>query len=116
MASIGLSYTAPSLNPTPNYIPINDGTVNFADSRLFFQNGRLVTKDAGTTKGLSLDFNANIYSIGDTNILQCGTGLPSKAFAVSGSGLTAVGSGGASGQHLIVQVNGTTYKIALDFA
>lgn len=114
MASIGLSYTTPSINPTQNFIPINDGTLNFADSVMYYGGGRLVTKPAGVTKGLSLDFTANIYSIGDTNILQCGTGLPSKAFAVSGTGLTSVGSGGASGQHLIVQVNGTTYKIALD--
>jgi len=114
MASIGLSYTAPNLNPTTGFLPVNNGTINFADSIIYYGGGRLVSKPGGVVKGFSLDFTGNIYQIGDTNYLQCGTGLPSKAFAVAGSGITAVGSGGASGQHLIVQANGTTYKIALD--
>lgn len=114
MASIGLSYTAPNLNPTTGRLPYNNGTINFADSVINYGGGRLTTVFGGVTKGLSFDFGSNIYGIGDTNTLQVGTGLPSKAFAASGAGITTVGSGGSSGQHLIVQVNGTAYKIALD--
>jgi len=114
MASIGLSYTAPNLNPTPNYVPYNNGTINFADSVINYAGGRLSTKPGGVQKGLSLDFTGNIYGIGDTNYIQCGSGIVGKAFQAGGTGITSVGSGGASGQHLIVQVNSTVYKIALD--
>ena len=116
MGSISLSYTAPNLNPTSGYLPINNGTVNFADSVIFYGANRLISKPGGVTKGFQFDFSSNIYTIGDTNYLQFGTGVSNRAFNAVGSGITAIGSGGSSGQHLIVQVNGTSYKIALDLA
>ena len=91
MAGISLTYTTPNINPTANYLPINNGTANFADSVLFGGSNRLVTKPGGVTKGFSLDFGSNVYSLGDTNSFSIGTGVPT-AFALAGTGLTGGGA------------------------
>lgn len=113
MAGISISYTTPNINPTPNFLPINNGTLNFGDSCIYYGSGRLQTKIGGVNKGMSLDFGANIYSIGDTQTLSVGTGLGGYAFVASGTNLTETFAGGSSGKHLIIQINGTIYKIQL---
>lgn len=113
MASISLTYTTPELNPTTGFLPYNNGTVNFADSYLSNIPGRLASFYGGLQKGLSLDFVSNLYTIGDSNYLQVGSGASGLAFTIAGSGITAPTAGGASGQHLITNINGTLYKIQL---
>ena len=113
MAGISLTYTTPNINPTANYLPINNGTANFGDSVIYGGSNRLVTKPGGVTKGFSLDFGSNVYLLGDTNSFSIGTGVPT-AFALAGTGLTSGSAGGVSGQHLIFTINGTIYKIALN--
>lgn len=113
MASINFSYTGSLLNPTVGYVPYNDGSTSFADSVLQYSGGRLVTIPSGVVKGIQLDFTANTYTLGDGNSIQIGTGVANKAFALVGTGITAATAGGAAGQHLIISVNGTSYKIAL---
>jgi hypothetical protein len=114
MASINITYTRSLLNPTVGYVPYNDGSTSFADSVLQYSGGRLVTISSGVTKGLQFDFGTNIYTFGDTNYMQIGTGVPNKAFNLVGTGITAATAGTAAGQpHLIVSVNGIPYKIQL---
>jgi hypothetical protein len=114
MASISLIYTTPKLNPTTGFLPYNNGTVNFADSVLYNIPGRLSSFYGSTQKGLSLDFTSNLYTLGDSNYLQVGSGATGIALTVAGIGITAPTAGSAAGQpHLIVNVNGTLYKIQL---
>lgn len=114
MASISITNNS-GLNPTSPYIPYNNGGV-FGDSPLRFDalaGGRLASWFGGVQKGILIETNGTLTTIGDTGInLKVGSANPNIAATITGS-VTSGTSGGASGQHLIITVNGSTYKIAL---
>jgi len=55
-----------SVNPTPNYLPFNDAGT-FQDSYLNQSSSILKTTSASIDKGLKLDFNNSIFTLGDYN-------------------------------------------------
>lgn len=116
MAGISLSRVS-GINPTSPYIPYNGGAAGFLDSPLRFDTsagGRLATWYAGQQKGLLIENNGNLTTIGDSITIKVGSGLPGVAMTANGAGITSGSSGGASGQHLVIGVNGTGYKIPLN--
>lgn len=53
-------------NPTPNYIPLNNGTSNFIDSNIFNDfNNILYTIFNGSRRGLKIDYPNQSYYLGD---------------------------------------------------
>jgi len=114
MASITLTNNS-GLNPTTPYIPYNGGGV-FLDSPLRFDassGGRLATWYSGIQKGILIETNGTLTTIGDNSInIKVGSANSGIAATINGS-VTSATSGGVSGQHLVVNVNGAAYKIQL---
>ena len=63
-------------NPTPNYIPLNNGTSNFIDSNIFNDfNNYLYTISYNNARGLKIDFANQLYFLGDFDYNNNGTSL-----------------------------------------
>lgn len=114
MAAILLNNQS-GLNPTSPFLPYNGGGV-FLDSPLRFDTahgGRLASWYNGVQKGILIENNGTLTTIGDSTInLNVGSANLGIAMTINGS-VTSGTSGGASGQHLNVTINGSSYKLAL---
>lgn len=76
-------------------------------------------------KGLKLDFLNDLYFLGDYNGLTNSTQIiiangskeitlwAENSLQFKGAGLQSASAGGSSGEHLVIYLNGTQYKIAL---
>ncbi len=117
MAGIKISGGNASVNPTSGFLPYNNAG-SFADSSIF-QDGtsKIAAYFGSVEQGLSIDAGAFQFSIGDIDSQQNGLSLQiddtNRLFRFVGTGITAATAGGASGQHLIINVSGTTYKLNL---
>ena len=79
----------------------------------------------GNDIGLKLDFANNLYFLGDYNGLTNSTQIiinngnkditlwAENSLQLKGAGLQSASAGGSSGDHLVIYLNGTQYKIAL---
>jgi len=115
-----------TINPTNNFIPVRSNATTFIDSVL--QNGSDYLKSIYSTNdiGLFLDFANNVYSLGDYNGLNLNTSMfiddnnklitfkTEGSLIFTGLSLQSPSSGGNSGEHLIIVLNGNTYKIKLE--
>jgi hypothetical protein len=136
MASIVYTNSNALLNPTTNYLPIK-GSNKLEDSMLCQQSTNFLTSINVTTKntnGISINNNIGRYQLGDIEgnfngqilditefdslrivakkyfILQINDSLPE--IRINGS-VTSGSVGVISGQHLVLKINGTNYKIQL---
>jgi hypothetical protein len=134
MASINISSSV--LNPTNKFLPIKSNN-EFDDSMLCQQSTNVLTSinvNTQNTNGISIDNNIGKYRFGDIEgnfngqilditeldslritakkyfILQINDSLPE--IRINGS-VTSGSAGGNSGQHLVLKINGTNYKIQL---
>lgn len=119
----GISYNVPASgaakNPTQNYIPVNLGLTNFSDSDLYnFSGQTMYPIPNGVIQGFFLDFPNKRISLGDFGPTDLALVIDSTNQVYNFTGdPTAIESstaGGSSGNHLVIQVNGVTYKIKLE--
>lgn len=103
------------INPTSPYIPYNGGG-QFLDSPLRFDTaagGRLGTWYSGVQKGLMIENNGTLTTLGDTTLsMKVGSASPGVAATITGS-VTSASAGLLSGSYLNVIINGSSYKLAL---
>ena len=112
----GLLYILPSsaVNPSSRYVPVNNAGI-FADSNINnVVDTTLNTEVNGVQDGIYLDFNSGRHYIGDgvLNLTMDTTNYEFNFVGPAGS-ILSTGAGGNSGLHLIINVNGTPYKIGL---
>ena len=85
----------------------------------------IISRDAGNDIGIFIDFANTSYYFGDFNGINNSTyifikdGIQTIQFFTenldfNGSALQSTTSSGASGRYLVITLNGTQYKIALD--
>lgn len=114
MAAILLNNQS-GLNPTSPFLPYNGGGV-FLDSPLKFDaasGGRLASWYNNVQKGILIENSGTLTTIGD-NTINVKVGSANLGIAMTINGFVTSGtSGGASGQHLNVTINGSSYKLAL---
>jgi len=97
-------------------------------------NGAIYTQGYATQDGILLDFSTNQYSFGDYNAIYNNTHIFIKdqikvislitnggeisqtadLLRFTGTGLQSNTSGGNSGEHLVITLNGSQYKIKLE--
>jgi hypothetical protein len=74
-------YTPPAssgggLNPSTNFIPLNNGTSSFVNSNIYnIQNGRFNGFFSGFEYGLDIDYTNNVSKLGDFNYVFQGNSL-----------------------------------------
>jgi hypothetical protein len=98
---------------TNRIITIGD-TENLANSTTIIVNdnsGLIKTQYGNLDFGLKLDFINNKYTLGDTTE-YIGIDTANNTL-IAGANLLSGSAGGASGQHLKININGTNYKIEL---
>lgn len=109
------SFNNRSQNPSYQALPYNAGNV-FLDSAIyqFDAISYLSTREpSGNEAGITLDFNNSSFILGDSDsYINIGSGT--LGIYIQGIGITSPTSGGASGEHLIVKVNGVNQKIRLN--
>jgi hypothetical protein len=108
------SFNNRSQNPSFESLPYNAGNV-FLDSCIFQgANNYLSSRDpSGNEAGITLDFNNGSFLLGDgDSFINIGAGT--GGIVIQGIGITSPTSGSASGQHLIIKVNGVNQKIKLN--
>lgn len=109
------SFNNRSQNPSYQALPYNAGNV-FLDSAIYQSDlvKYLSTREpSGNEAGIILDFNNRTFVLGDSEtFINIGSGT--LGIYIQGIGITSSTSGGASGQHLIVKVNGINQKIQLN--
>lgn len=101
-----------------NEIAIYDSSIiigstsgNITQLKLRDAQSDIYTEYNGNDLGLKLDFSSNKYTFGSTTeYIGIDTG---NNTLIAGANLTSATAGGASGQHLKININGTNYKIAL---
>jgi len=113
----GIIYTKPTaqVNPTNRFVPVNNAGV-FADSNINnVVDTTLSTEVNGVQDGINLDFNSGRHFVGDAvlNLTMDTTNYEFNFVGPAGS-ILSTGSGGSSGLHLIINVNGVPYKIKLE--
>lgn len=114
MASIVYQTANLSPNPSNRYVPVNNAGV-FGDSNINnVVNTTLSTEVNGVQDGINLDFNSGRHFVGDAvlNLTMDTTNYEFNFVGPAGS-ILSTGAGGNSGLHLIINVNGTPYKIGL---
>ena len=114
-------------NSSANSVEIGDisGSNNTTIFNVDDNNGQIVSRISGNDKGILIDFANTRYYFGDFNSFDKGTHIfiHDSAQAIrfytqildfNGTALQSSSSSGASGDYLIITLNGTQYKIALD--
>jgi hypothetical protein len=117
MAGIKITGAGAKVNPTNKYLPFNSSGI-FGDSMLRMSAAnRLAGMRGPTENGIYLDNNAYLYKIGDFSVGQNGYGITiddtNRSIKLTGTDLIKPSSGGNSGDHLCITVNGTDYKLEL---
>ena len=114
MAKLRLIYNeAQAVNSSETIIPYNLNGV-FSDSWLGYDPlGVLFSIDPTLWFGLYMDIKNGQNYIG-TYTNNIGTDNAINAIIFNGAGITSGTSGGNSGQHLNVAINGSNYKINLN--
>ena len=118
MAAITIGHNnLATINPTNGFLPYNDNNI-FQDSILQQTSPERLTGKTGTTEnGVLIDYPNYIYKFGDFGNTLWGTTIVindvARKIELLGTNLTSGTSGGASGQHLSITINGTGYKLQL---
>lgn len=117
MAGIKITGAGASVNPTNKYLPYNKAGI-FSDSMLRMSAANRISGMRGATEnGIYIDNNSYLFKIGDFAGGQNGYGVSiddtNRFIELRGSALINPSSGGSSGDHLCITVNGTAYKLQL---
>ena len=113
MASIVYQTANLSPNPSSNVIPVQSAGL-FIDSNLYnLQNSKLIAQVSGVTAGFEFDFIGSRYAYG-TAVNNVTIDNVAGEISLNGTAITSNSSSGASGRHLVLNINGTQYKIKLE--
>ena len=113
MGKVKITNKAADTNPSINYFPYNAGGY-FADSPIFFDPADRIVKSINPTTsnlfGFKVDQTNDICLLGDdNNSIQ----FNGSTFVITSPSAIATGSFTPYPGHLVLILNGTTYKIQL---